>query len=282
MPAPAVMGAQVDVPALSAQNVQIAACGFAAGQDHKIGVARNGLACTQHCQAYTRFLRKRVHVVKIGHAAEAKTDDVQAVAFAFADIERVFGRQPPCVREPWDRAKPWPAGAVFDQAKPIVEQRGIAPEFVDEKPFDLLRVGGVDNCLCADDLGDDAAPVDVTGQNDGHIGGGGKAHIGNVAGAKINLGRGAGTFDDHQIMGGFQAFETIQHMAHQLGFQFGIVAGFDSGQAFALNDNLRAGFSFGFQQNRVHVGVRRKTCGQRLKRLCATDFALIHRNGGVV
>jgi hypothetical protein len=76
--------------------------------------------------------------------------------------------------------------------------------------------------LRADDLGDDPAPVDIARQHHRHLRSAGKAHIGDVSAAQIDLRRAARALHDDQIMGGFQAMEALQHRGHQLRFQRGI------------------------------------------------------------
>ena len=109
-----------------------------------------------------------------------------------------------------------PAGALGNQGIAVVKQAGVATEFVDQEPAHPRRVLCVQNRLCADHLCDDPAPVDVPDQNHGHIGGHGKAHIGDVARAQVHLGRTARALDNHQIVLGFQAVKTVQHRVHQL------------------------------------------------------------------
>ncbi len=50
-----------------------------------------------------------------------------------------------------------------------------------------------------DQLGDDPAALDVADQHDRHPGRLGKAHIGDVARAQIDLGRAAGALDEDEI-----------------------------------------------------------------------------------
>ena len=61
-------------------------------------------------------------------------------------------------------------------------------------------VAAVHHRLRADDLRDHAAAVDISAQHHRHIRRRGKAHVGDVAGAQVDLGRAAGALDDHQIM----------------------------------------------------------------------------------
>ena len=49
-----------------------------------------------------------------------------------------------------------------------------------------------------------------------HVGGAGEAHIGDVAGAQIDLGRGAGALDEDQIGLAPDRRETFEHRRQQL------------------------------------------------------------------
>ncbi len=51
----------------------------------------------------------------------------------------------------------------------------------------------------ADELGDDAAAVDVAEEDDGDVCGGGEAHVGDVARAEVDLGGAACAFDDDEV-----------------------------------------------------------------------------------
>ncbi len=68
-------------------------------------------------------------------------------------------------------------------------------------------------------LRDHAAAVDIADQHHGHVGGPGEAHIGDVAGAQVDLGRAAGPLDQHEVGVGLETAEALDHGAHQRGFQ---------------------------------------------------------------
>ncbi|MEY9693184.1 hypothetical protein ABH976_004330 [Bradyrhizobium ottawaense] len=67
---------------------------------------------------------------------------------------------------------------------------------IDKTP-DYRGIVGVDHRLDADELGDDAAAVDVADQHDRHVGLARKTHIGDVGLTQIHLGRTAGAFHQH-------------------------------------------------------------------------------------
>ncbi len=58
-----------------------------------------------------------------------------------------------------------------------------------------------------------AAPVDVGDQDHRAVDDFGKAHVGDVALAQIDLGRAAGAFDDYALVGSAQALLRLKHGA---------------------------------------------------------------------
>jgi hypothetical protein len=69
-----------------------------------------------------------------------------------------------------------------------------------EKARIIAASPGSITALRADDLRDDPAAVDIARQHHRHVRRARESHIGDVAGAQIDLGRAAGAFDQHQIM----------------------------------------------------------------------------------
>ena len=155
------------------------------------------------------------------------------------DVERVFGRQAVRARKPWHHAQPAPTRALRDQRVTVVKQADIAAELVDQKAADHRGILGIQHPLGSHDLRDDPAPVDIAHQHNRHPRRAGKAHIGNVIGAQVDLCRAAGTFDQHDIAGRGQAMETVQHRGHELRLDRGIVAGPGAAPAPALHNDLR-------------------------------------------
>ena len=92
----------------------------------------------------------------------------------------------------------------LDQPIAVVKQRRIAAEFIDDKAADHGGIVGIDDGFGSDELGDNAAAVDVADQHDGHIGAAREAHIGDIGLAEVNFGGAAGAFDQHQIGAIFQ------------------------------------------------------------------------------
>ncbi len=82
---------------------------------------------------------------------------------------------------------------------------------IDDKTFNHLTVAGRQHRLGADNSSNDATAVDISHQHDRRVGWAGKAHISDIAGAQINFGSTAGTFDQDQISLLAQALKTIDY-----------------------------------------------------------------------
>ena len=148
--------------------------------------------------------------------------------------------------------------------------------------MDHRGVGGVEDGVGADELGDDAAAVDVADEDDGDGGGAGEAHVGDVVGAEVDLGGAAGAFDEEEVGVGGEGGEAVEDGGEEGGLQRVVVAGAGGGEAAALDDDLGAGVGFGLQQDRVHVDGQGAAGGAGLERLGAADLAAVGGDGGVV
>ena len=84
-------------------------------------------------------------------------------------------------------------------ASPSSNRRAIAAELVDDVAAQPRPLARLQHRPGADQAGDHAAAVDVADQHDRHVGGLGEAHVGDVAGAQVDLGRAAGALDQHQV-----------------------------------------------------------------------------------
>ena len=102
-----------------------------------------------------------------------------------------------------------------DRGDAVVEQRGVAAKLVDDEAVDPRALVRLEHRVRADEAGDDAAAVDVAEQHHGHVGGRGKAHVGDVAGAQVDLGRAAGAFDQHEIGVAREVRKALQHRRQQ-------------------------------------------------------------------
>ena len=169
-----------------------------------------------------------------------------------------------------------------DLDQPLVEQRRVTAELVDEERDDPVAVGRGQDGMGADELRDHAAPVDVARQHDGHIGGFGKAHVGDVARPQVHLRRAARPFDQNEIHIGAQTLKAVQHAGHQVALHPPVIARLDGGKTLPLHDHLRPGVGLGLQEHGVHVDHRIAARGPCLQGLRPPDLPPVDGDGGVV
>ena len=104
----------------------------------------------------------------------------------------------------------------LDRRDAVVEQAQLAAELVDQEAADERALGRLQHRLRADQARDDAAAVDVAGEQHRHVGGGGEAHIGDVAGAQVDLGRAARALDQHDVGIAREPREALEHRGQQV------------------------------------------------------------------
>ena len=179
-------------------------------------------------------------------------------------------------------AEPGEPGVRLDHREAVVEQAGIAAELVDQETLEQSSLGRLHELPGADDAGDGTAQRDVGDQHHRHAGRLGEAHVGDIAGAQVDLGRAARALDQHQIGGRAEAREALDHLGQQARFERGVVARRDSRHDAPLDDDLGLAVGLRFQQHRVHVDARLDTASARLERLGAADFAAVSGHRGVV
>ena len=172
---------------------------------------------------------------------------------ARVERQRILRRQQPRLGKEGNEAERLPAGRRRDQRHAVGEERRVAAEFVDEEALDQRRIVGIDHRLGADQAGDHAAAVDVADQHDGHIGGAGEAHIGDVVGAEVDLRRAARALDQDDVGFALQPREAVQHERHQLGLDALIFGCRRAAIDAALHHDLRADLALRLEQHRVHV-----------------------------
>ncbi len=185
--------------------------------------------------------------------------------------------------KPGQHAETGPAGALRDRRIAVVEQARIAAKLVDEKALDQRCILGIDHGLCADDLRDHPAAIDIAYEHDRHVLGPREAHIGYIAGAQIDLGGRARTLHQNQIRLASQDREALAHAREQLRLELCVIARPRRREPRALDDDLRAGLAFRLEQDRVHVDRCRHARRACLQGLGASDLtAAIIGDGGVV
>ena len=165
---------------------------------------------------------------------------------------------------------------------PLVNKVRIAAKFIDEETRDHCRVGRIEHRLGPNDLGNDAAAIDVAEQNHRNIGRAGKAHIGDIVLAQIDFRRAPGAFNKNQIRLFAKCCETAEDSGQKLWFQVLVFARSGLASHPAAHNNLGASAALRLQKDRVHVDARGHSAGACLRCLGAADFAAVRRHGGIV
>ena len=140
----------------------------------------------------------------------------------------------------------------------VGEEAGVAAELVDDEALMRAAVAPAQHRMGADEAGDDAAAVDVADEDDRNIGRLGKPHVGDVAGAQVDLGRAARALDEDDV--GAVADDSRSSPAPAAAAR-PCAAPYSAARivpsALPLHDDLRAGLALRLEQHRVHVDRRR-------------------------
>ena len=234
---------------------------------------------------HIRFRHQRIEIIEVRDPREPRDRDLdRGIAWrgALVQSQDVLGRQKAGSIEPRHDAVAAHAGTLCDDRVRVLEQRRIAAELVDQIALETRPLGRLEQRVRADQRRDHAALVDVADQHDRQIGRLGKAHVGDVVRAQVDLRRAAGTLGQDQIRIAAQLLEALQHVGHQIGLEPGIVARRSRRENAPLNNHLRADFGLRLEQHGVHMRRRRYPARARLQRLGAPDLAAIRSHGGVV
>ncbi len=136
--------------------------------------------------------------------------------------------------------------------------------------------------MSTDELGDDAAALDVADQHDRDIGRFGEPHISDVSVTQIDLGRASRTLDEDEVGRLGESREGGEDRRQQARRQSAVLTGAGGAPDPAVQHDLRTAFRLRLQQHRVHVGDGRNATGACLQRLSPADLAAVDRHRGVV
>ena len=197
---------------------------------------------------------------------------------ALADINGVFGLQME-IHQIRQYAQYRFAGALLQPIQPRLQQGDITAKAVDHKTLDprLLALGK--QRQGADQMGKHPALVDIGNQDHRAIHRLGKAHIGDIAGAQVDLRWRTGALHHHHRISGAQTLVRLQHRLHRHLFVIVVRHGIHAAEGAAVDDHLGAGVAIGLEQHRIHVGMRRQPGGLGLYCLGAADFATVGGDG---
>jgi hypothetical protein len=173
------------------------------------------------------------------------------------------------------------AGVLFQPVQARLQQGEVAAKTIDDEAAHARPFAVAQQFQGADDLGKHAALVDVRHQHHRAVHFFGEAHVGDVAIAQVHFRGAARTFHHDRAILPLQPRIGFQHGGHGARLVPVIGDGVEIGQGAAVDNHLRAGVAAGFEQHRVHVGVRFQAAGLGLHRLGPADFAAVHGDGAV-
>jgi len=223
-----------------------------------------------------RVETQRVEVVVVGNARVGRGNDAQfgVCLGLLAFRQGVLGVEVQTMQV-GQHAEHRLAGALFQPSQAGFEQAHVAAEAVDDEALDARLFARREQLERADEVGEDAAAIDVGDDDHRAVDDLGEAHVGDVAGAQVDFRRAAGALDDDAVVGGAQALPRFEHGLHRARLVLVVVAGVQIGVRLAVDDHLSALVGRRLQQDRVEVDVRRHPCGEGLQRLGAADLAAV-------
>ena len=263
------------VPAVLAQARQVGAHALRAGQDDQVG-RRYRLAGADELQIHLRVQAQRVEVGVVADARQHRHRHAQhfAVLVRLQHLHRILGLQVE-VHQVRQHAEHRLAGTRFQPVQPRLQQGDVAAEAVDHEAFDPRLLARRKQLQGADQVGEHPALVDIGDQQHRAVHRLGEAHVGDVAGPEVDLGRRTGALHHHHRVLRGEARVGFEH--RRAGDLLVVVVGHrvHVADGAALDDHLGAGIGVGLEQHRVHVGVRRQARGLGLHRLGAADLAAV-------
>ena len=258
-------------PALT-QPQQVVYGVFGAGQDHHIRRAQ--LAGALHiAHPQQRVLFQRHEVGEVGNVRQAQNGRIQ------------WFDGPPCLQpggkgililnvhlQVGDDPQHRQLRFFFQHGKAGTQDLHVAPELVDEQPLDAGPLVRLQQGHRAVQLCKDAAPVDVSGQQHRGVHQLGKAHVHNVVGFQVDLGRAASSLNDDDVHLFGQTVVGGKDVRDQRPLHFKVGGGGHLPPHLAVHDHLTAGVAAGFEQDGVHAHVRFHPGGLRLHHLRPAHF----------
>jgi hypothetical protein len=236
-------------------------------------------------EADVRLRLEGVEVGEVGHPrVQHHVDADLARRRSSADLPRrdgvLFGQAD--VAEVRHDAEHRPRGLALEELQAGLQDPEVAAELVDDEAAHARPLGFEEQVHRADDLGEDAAHVDVRGEQHGSIGDFRGAHVDDVGVAEVDLGGAAGAFDDDDVVVALEAGEAAPDEAEQGRFVVLVLGRGHGLHGPAHHDNLGGGIGGRLEQHRVHVHGRLEAAGAGLDRGGAADLAAVEADVRIV
>ncbi len=270
------------IPVLFPQPVEVAARAFAAGQNDQI--ARwNGLTGTHPAHLDLGMQAQRIEVGVVTDARQHGYRDPQALHIF--DHAGIAGQGVLCFQmqtlQVGQHAQHGFARLLGQPIQPRRQQTDITAEAIDNQSGNPCSLAGREQGQGAVQMGEYATPVDVAHQPHRAVRCLGEAHVSDVLVTQVNFRRAAGAFNEHHVISGTEPLIRCQHGLHGNRLVVMIAPGVHVGQCPPVDNDLRTDVSIGFEQHRVHIGMRFQEGCLGLHRLSAADFATVHSDCAV-
>ena len=253
---------------------------LASGQNDQVGV-RNLLGVAHESNAHAGLTRQRLEVVEVGDPWQPCHRHLQrggaARALEVLEVQRILGGHERLGDEGHDaeHRHAGPGGQLVESRR---QKRRVPTELVDDEAGDPRSILRRQQRQRADEGREDAAAIDITDEEHGRVGHARDPHVDDLAFAQVDLGRTAGSLDDHDVVRAAQSLEALPHEVEQPGFHRGVLAERGAGHGASPHHDLRPVVRLGLQQDRVHVDGGLDARGLRLRRLGPADLAAIDRD----
>ena len=158
-------------------------------------------------------------------------------------------------------------------------QNGLVPaEFIDDKALEQGLFVRLQQHMGSQQLGKDAAAVNVARKQYRRADRFGKSHIYNIVFLQIDLRRTPRALDHDNVVLSSERVVGLQNHGHQALFIGKIFPGIHIAQDLSVDDHLGARICRGLEQNGVHPHIRRNACRLRLHDLGAAHLQTVLRD----
>ena len=162
-----------------------------------------------------------------------------------------------------------------------IQDRLVAAEFVDDQPFQQRLLIRVQEHLRAQQLGKDAASVDIPRKEDRRADRLRESHVDDVVLFEVDLRRAPRAFDHDDVVLPRKGAVSVEDHRHQALFVGKISPCVHISQHFPVDDHLGSGVCRGLEQYRIHPHVRQDAGRLRLHDLRAAHLQPVCRDIGV-
>ena len=246
-----------------------------AGEDDQIGVTQ--LPGTLHIpHAHSRMLVQQGEVGEVGNSGQTNHSNIQRL---FPTLIFQTGSQRILVVHIDSKIRHHTqhrdSRFFLQHGEARAQNCFISPELIDNQAADARPLLLFQQSHRTVQLGEHAAPVNISRQQHRRVHQFRHAHVDNIIGAQVDLGRAARPFDDNDIVFRGKAVIGFQNIRDELALHAEILSGAHLPPDFAVNDNLTADVAGRLEQNGVHTYIRFLPGGLSLHHLRPAHFQAV-------